>query len=157
MTNEQTERDCTKCGSRLPVEEFYKCKKGKPISQCKSCKRAYYKANRQRHKDQMMKDQWNDYHTVYCISFPDGKRYVGCTRRKLKYRLHHHWSSKSTVYKYTEEKGFDRSKCRIVIIKDRIMDEAEARRIEAKMIESGMKQGFLINKKRSLKYLDNTV
>ena len=97
MTQEVTERQCKKCGETKPIEEFYKYKNGKPISQCKSCKRTYYKANRQRHKDQMMKDQFNNYYTVYCIAFPDGMRYVGSTKRKVKYRLHHHWSSKVLI------------------------------------------------------------
>mgnify|MGYP003148041767 CR=1 FL=1 len=156
MTQEVTERQCKKCGETKPIQEFYKYKNGKPISQCKSCKRTYYKANRQRHKDQMMKDQFNDYYTVYCIAFPDGMRYVGSTKRKIKYRLHHHWSSKSTVYKYVEEKGFDRDKCRIAIIQDRILDEEEARRVEARMIETGKQQGFLINCYSMKKHLDDS-
>ncbi len=39
---------------------------------------------------ELTSDELNSKNVVYCATFPNGKKYVGITRRKLKYRIREH-------------------------------------------------------------------
>lgn len=102
-------KQCTKCKEIKDYTQFSKCKRNTDGYQyhCKICNNA----DNQRFRDEIdpeymtrwfskHKEKWNDYvkaystvgntNTVYSITAPDGKVYIGHTRRKKRFRLSEH-------------------------------------------------------------------
>ena len=100
---------CTKCGILKDYTQFSKCSSAKDGYQwhCKECNNADNKRFREVIDPTYMnrwftkhKVEWNEYikeysnvgniNTIYSVTAPDGKVYIGHTRRKKRFRLSEH-------------------------------------------------------------------
>ena len=135
-------KKCSGCRVTYPANDRNFTVNGNGLySLCKKCKK----------ERELIRNKGNKV-CIYEIIFPDGKFYIGCTTKKLKYRLHGHFKkindwdrgNRTVVQEYAKANGWT-EKDLIIQIVEEFESHTDAEIREAALILKNFKNKDMLN------------